>query len=64
MSQATLAVEIVEVSARDGIQNEKAILSVDTKLALIDRAIAAGARRVEVTSFRQPGAGTADGGRG
>ncbi len=54
MSQATLAVEIVEVSARDGIQNEKAILSVDTKLALIDRAIAAGARRVEVTSFVNP----------
>jgi hydroxymethylglutaryl-CoA lyase len=48
------SVEIVEVSPRDGIQNEPKILSVDTKLALIDRAIAAGARRLEVTSFVNP----------
>lgn len=47
-------VEIVEVSARDGIQNENAIFSVDTKLALIEQAIAAGARRLEVTSFVNP----------
>lgn len=46
--------EIVEVSPRDGIQNEKVILSVDTKLALVERAIAAGARRLEVTSFVNP----------
>jgi len=54
MSDAAQTVEIVEVSARDGIQNEKTILSVDTKLALIDHAIAAGARRIEVTSFVNP----------
>lgn len=48
------SVEIVEVSPRDGIQNEQKILSVDTKLALIERAIAAGARRLEVTSFVNP----------
>ncbi|NCO85763.1 MAG: hydroxymethylglutaryl-CoA lyase [Rhodobacterales bacterium] len=48
------SVEIVEVSARDGIQNEQTILSVDTKLALIERAIAAGVRRLEVTSFVNP----------
>jgi hydroxymethylglutaryl-CoA lyase len=48
------SVEIVEVSARDGIQNERKILSVDTKLALIGRAIAAGAKRLEVTSFVNP----------
>jgi hydroxymethylglutaryl-CoA lyase len=47
-------VEIVEVSARDGIQNEKTILPVDTKLALVERAIAAGARRIEVTGFVNP----------
>ena len=47
-------VELVEVSPRDGIQNEKKILDLDTKLALIDRAIAAGARRIEVTSFVNP----------
>jgi hydroxymethylglutaryl-CoA lyase len=54
MAGTAQTVEIVEVSARDGIQNEKVILSVDTKLALINRAIAAGARRVEVTSFVNP----------
>ncbi len=54
MMNAAQTVEIVEVSARDGIQNEKVILSVDTKLALVERAIAAGARRVEVTSFVNP----------
>jgi hydroxymethylglutaryl-CoA lyase len=54
MPVAAKTVEIVEVSARDGIQNEKTILSVDTKLALVDRAIAAGARRIEVTSFVNP----------
>lgn len=54
MSEAAGSVEIVEVSPRDGIQNEAKILSVDTKLALIGRAIAAGARRLEVTSFVNP----------
>jgi hydroxymethylglutaryl-CoA lyase len=48
------SVEIVEVSARDGIQNEKTLLSVDTKIALIEAAIAAGLRRMEVTSFVNP----------
>ena len=54
MMNAAQTVEIVEVSARDGIQNERTILSVDTKLDLVERAIAAGARRVEVTSFVNP----------
>jgi hydroxymethylglutaryl-CoA lyase len=48
------SVEIVEVSPRDGIQNEATLLTVDTKLALIDRAIKAGVRRLEVTSFVNP----------
>jgi hydroxymethylglutaryl-CoA lyase len=48
------AVEIVEVSPRDGLQNEPTILSVDAKLALIDRALAAGVRRIEATSFVTP----------
>jgi hydroxymethylglutaryl-CoA lyase len=47
-------VEVIEVSPRDGIQNEKTILSVDTKLALIEKAVAAGVRRLEVTSFVNP----------
>ncbi len=50
----TNKVEIIEVSPRDGIQNEKKILSTDTKLALIRRALDAGVRRLEVTSFVNP----------
>ena len=49
------AVEIVEVSPRDGLQNEDVVLSTDAKVALIERAIAAGARRIEATSFVHPG---------
>ncbi len=47
-------VEIIEVSARDGIQNERTLLSLEDKLELISRAVAAGARRLEVTSFVNP----------
>jgi len=47
-------VEIIEVSPRDGIQNEKKLLSLETKLALIDRCIASGVSRIEVTSFVNP----------
>ena len=47
-------VEIVELSPRDGIQNEPKILSSDTKLGLIRRGLAAGLRRFEVTSFVNP----------
>ncbi len=47
-------VEIIEVAPRDGIQNEKKMLSTDTKLALINRAIDSGASRIEVTSFVNP----------
>jgi len=47
-------VAIVEVSPRDGLQNEKAILPTDDKVELVDRAVRAGARRVEVTSFVNP----------
>ena len=45
------AIEILEVAPRDGLQNERAILPVADKLALIDHAIASGVRRIEVTSF-------------
>lgn len=50
----TDTVEIIEVSPRDGIQNEKKLLDTDTKLELIARAVAAGVRRFEVTSFVNP----------
>jgi len=48
------SVEIVEVSPRDGIQNEKKILSTDAKLSLIQQAVDAGVGRIEVTSFVNP----------
>lgn len=48
------SVEIVEVAPRDGLQNEARLVSTAQKLELIGRAIAAGARRLEVTSFVNP----------
>jgi hydroxymethylglutaryl-CoA lyase len=48
------AVNIVEVGARDGLQNESAIVATADKIALIERMIAAGARRLEVASFVNP----------
>lgn len=50
----TSRIEMVEVSPRDGLQNERTIVSTADKLALIERAIAAGARRIEATSFVNP----------
>ena len=47
-------IDIVEVSPRDGLQNEKIEVSTADKLRLIEFAIAAGARRIEVTSFVNP----------
>lgn len=49
-----MMVQIVEVSPRDGLQNEKVVLSTVDKLHLIERAIAAGARRIEAASFVNP----------
>ncbi|MHB1104367.1 MAG: hydroxymethylglutaryl-CoA lyase [Devosia sp.] len=47
-------VEIVEVSPRDGIQNEPKTLSLKDKRELIELAIRAGAKRIEVGSFVNP----------
>ena len=47
-------VGILEVSPRDGLQNEKTVLSTNDKIELVDRAVRAGARRIEVTSFVNP----------
>jgi hydroxymethylglutaryl-CoA lyase len=47
-------VEIVEVGPRDGMQNEDTIVDTATKVALIERMIEAGARRIEATSFVHP----------
>ena len=44
----------VEVSPRDGLQNESEILSTDAKVDLITRLVDAGARRIEAVSFAHP----------
>jgi len=48
------SIELVEVGPRDGLQNEPDIISSETKLALINRMIGCGARRLEVASFVHP----------
>ncbi|SMQ69941.1 hydroxymethylglutaryl-CoA lyase [Altererythrobacter xiamenensis] len=50
----TNMIEMVEVSPRDGLQNEKTQISTSDKIRLIERAIEAGFRRIEVTSFVNP----------
>jgi hydroxymethylglutaryl-CoA lyase len=47
-------VEIVEVGPRDGLQNEPGVVSTAMKVEFIERAIASGIRRLEVTSFVNP----------
>ena len=45
---------IVEVGPRDGLQNEKAALSLDAKLAFVERLIGAGLKDIEVGAFVRP----------
>ncbi|MBL4837836.1 MAG: hydroxymethylglutaryl-CoA lyase, partial [Kordiimonadaceae bacterium] len=47
-------VEIVEVGARDGLQNEKILFSTNQKIELINKAVSAGIKRLEVASFVHP----------
>ena len=47
-------IEIVEMSPRDGLQNEKTVLSTADKVTLVERAVRMGAKRIEVTSFVNP----------
>lgn len=47
-------VKIVEVGPRDGLQNEPQLVATETKVALIERLVAAGCRSVEATSFVAP----------
>jgi hydroxymethylglutaryl-CoA lyase len=47
-------ITIVEVSPRDGLQNEAVILSTEAKVSLITQLVDAGARRVEAVSFAHP----------
>jgi hydroxymethylglutaryl-CoA lyase len=51
---AAAAVEIIEVSPRDGLQNEATRLSTAQKLELLQRLTGAGLRRIEAVSFVSP----------
>ncbi len=48
------SVEIVEVGPRDGLQNESINVATADKVALVERALAYGIRRIEVASFVNP----------
>jgi hydroxymethylglutaryl-CoA lyase len=45
---------VYEVSLRDGLQNERGVVPTDDKRRLLDALIAAGLRRIELTSFVSP----------
>ena len=47
-------VRIVEVGPRDGLQNEKSMVTAATKLALIDKLYKAGLRSIEAGAFVSP----------
>jgi hydroxymethylglutaryl-CoA lyase len=51
---AAPVIEILEVGPRDGLQNEKVLVSLEDKAELIARAIDCGVRRIEVGSFVNP----------
>jgi len=48
------SIEIVEVSPRDGLQNEPHFIATAIKRGLVERAVAAGIQRIETTSFVNP----------
>jgi hydroxymethylglutaryl-CoA lyase len=54
MTEVSQKVSIIEVGPRDGLQSEPEILTTEVKIEFIRRAIAAGIRRMEVTSFVHP----------
>lgn len=47
-------IHIVEVGPRDGLQNEKQTISVEAKIALVERLAAAGLKSVEAGAFVSP----------
>ena len=48
------SVEIVEVGPRDGLQNEKTLVTTEDKVTFIRKAVEAGAKRIEIASFVHP----------
>lgn len=51
---SSVSIEFVEVGPRDGLQNEPGMVATADKLFLIQKAIEAGVRRLEVASFANP----------
>ena len=47
-------IRLVEVGPRDGLQNEKAIIPTDVKVAFVDALSEAGLDEIEVSSFVSP----------
>jgi hydroxymethylglutaryl-CoA lyase len=47
-------VSVYEVSPRDGLQNESAMIPLDGKRRLIDALVGSGIKRIEITSFVSP----------
>lgn len=54
MSPLPAHVRVVEVGARDGLQNEKTIVAAAVKIELIDRLTETGLQSIEATSFVSP----------
>ena len=54
MATASASVQLVEVSARDGLQSETVVVATTDKAELIRRAATAGLRRIEAVSFVNP----------
>jgi hydroxymethylglutaryl-CoA lyase len=54
MASRVNRVSIIEVGPRDGLQSEPEVLSTEAKIEFIRRAIDAGVRALEVTSFVHP----------
>ena len=51
---SALNINLLEVGPRDGLQNESRIVPTEVKIEMIERLMAAGVRRLEVTSFVNP----------
>ncbi|KAG0638697.1 hypothetical protein HOY80DRAFT_1046905 [Tuber brumale] len=54
LSKHSGVVKIVEVGARDGLQNEKGVVPTNTKIELIERLSSAGLTHIEAGSFVSP----------
>src|SRR3954471_12194340 len=47
-------VSVMEVGPRDGLQNESVLVPTESKIAMVESLVDAGAKRLEVTSFVNP----------